>query len=96
MKPPACPPSRTRDEAGHAFEDEVVETFEREKRPTLQRDDRFGTDSLHDVDGSDLGDIDVIALDRRSRKLFSAPAQWRSRHSIGPRLDRGGQSPRRS
>lgn len=51
-------------EAGTRFEDEVAETFEREKRPTLRRVDRFGTDTLHDVDGRDLGDLDVIALPR--------------------------------
>jgi hypothetical protein len=83
-------------EAGTRFEDEVAETFEPEKRPTLRRVDRFGTDSLHDVDGRDLGDLDVIALPSLGRLLFRPPAHGGRGASIGPRLDRRGQSPRRS
>jgi hypothetical protein len=62
---------RIADETGHAFEDEVAETFEREERQTLRRVDRFGADSLREVEGRDLGDIDVIALDRRSRTVWA-------------------------
>jgi hypothetical protein len=55
---------------GHAFEHEVAETFRAAGLEARENVTGLGADSLKRVEGRDLGDVDVLVADHRTRTLW--------------------------
>lgn len=67
--------SRSREEKGETFERRIELTLTEVCDPILRRAHKFGDLDLYDVDGVDLGDIDVLALDRSTLSLYMIEAK---------------------
>ncbi len=67
--------SRARDQKGEDFEQQVEFALQGRCHPVVRRADKFGALDLHDVDGLDLGDIDVLAFCSASNTLYVIEAK---------------------
>lgn len=67
--------SRTREEKGENFERRIESTLAEICDPILRRVHKFGDLDLHDAQGIDLGDVDILALDPASRSLYIIEAK---------------------
>jgi hypothetical protein len=65
---------RTRGE-GENFERRIESTLNGVCNPILRRVHSFGDLDLHDADGVDLGDIDILAFDPSSQSLYIIEAK---------------------
>ena len=67
--------SRSREEKGEDFERRIESRLTDVCDPILRRVHKFGDLDLYDVDGVDLGDIDILALDRSTQSLYMIEAK---------------------
>lgn len=67
--------SRAREEKGENFERRIESTLTGVCDPILRRVHKFGDLDLHDAQGVDLGDIDVLAFDPSSQSLYIIEAK---------------------
>lgn len=67
--------SRARDQKGEDFEQQVEFALQGRCHPVVRRAYKFGALDLHDVDGLDLGDIDVLAFCPASNTLYVIEAK---------------------
>lgn len=67
--------SRAREEKGENFERRIESTLNGVCDPILRRAHKFGDLDLHDAQGVDLGDIDILALDPSSQSLYIIEAK---------------------
>ena len=64
-----------RDLNGDRFEQRVADEFSTRCEPVRRRVRRFGAHDLRDIDGRDLGDIDLLAFHPASRTLYVLEAK---------------------
>ncbi|WP_019970120.1 hypothetical protein [Mycobacterium sp. 141] len=67
--------SRAREEKGENFERRIESTLTGVCDPILRRVHKFGDLDLHDAQGVDLGDIDILAFDPSSQSLYVIEAK---------------------
>lgn len=67
--------SRSREEKGENFERRIESTLTEVCDPILRRVHKFGDLDLYDVDGVDLGDIDILAFDPYTQSLYVIEAK---------------------